>query len=131
MSDILNCFTAVNVFNIPEYGYGKVEIDISKRAYDRKFIIWQKMFSFFVDGSKPNIENDIGSIKYQEFWKRNYKHLWHVVWVPVKIAYNKSKATQYCRDRFGENCFQENDSVKITPAEYAENNLQVTKNCRP
>ena len=128
MSDILNCFTAVKVFNIPEYGYGKVEIDISKRVYDRRFIIWQKMFSFFVDGSLPDIKESIGSAEYDEFWKRNYKHLWHVVWVPVKIAYNKSKATQYCRDRFGENCFQENDSVKIT---FASDKKLSALNCRP
>ena len=37
----------------------------------------------------------------------------HKRWVPVTVCRKKSEAVDYCRDRFGRNCFKDNDKVKV------------------
>ena len=50
MSDI-NSFTHYKVFKPEERGFGRVRLDISKRKYDNRWVVWQKMLSILVDGT--------------------------------------------------------------------------------
>ena len=60
----LEQLTGQKIFNVNPESFGKVHIDISKRAYDGMYTIWQQMWPFFVDGSWLNIEKEVGGIEY-------------------------------------------------------------------
>lgn len=111
MSDI-NSFTHYKVFKPEERGFGRVRLDISKRKYDNRWVVWQKMLSILVDGTFENV--NVGGSEYSRYLESNHRWIWSVIWVPVEVAFNKSKALKYCRARFGEDCFNENVDVKIT-----------------
>ena len=109
----LEQLTGQKIFNADPETFGKVHIDISKRAYDGMYTIWQLMWPFFVDGSWLNIEKEVGGIEYCKFFEKHSSYLGHTIWVPVAILHSKAKATKYCRDRFGRHCFKDNDNVVI------------------
>ena len=109
----LEQLTSQKIFNVNPESFGKVHIDISKRAYDGMYTIWQLMWPFFVDGSWLNIEKEVGGIEYCKFFEKHSSYLGHTIWVPVAILHSKAKATKYCRDRFGRHCFKDNDNVVI------------------
>ena len=74
----------------------KVHIDISQRPYDSKYIIWEQLYP---DNS---VREDGRRIQY--LLPR---------WVCTNVFKNKTGATQYCKERFGRNCFKENEQVSI------------------
>ena len=72
----------------------KVKIDITQRASDNSYVVWERMPSTILQGG----------VEKKWTLKR---------WVSVAVFRTKSKATNYCTKRFGRNCFKENEAVTI------------------
>ena len=96
----------------------KKQIDIQQRAYDGRFVVWEKKWPYVVFGytDKHNTfcSNLTDSLKDHDFVENDsLAKYWFKMWVPVIIVRDKAAATKYCRSRFGRNCFKENDKVVI------------------
>ena len=74
----------------------KVHNDISQRSYDDKYIVWEQLY---LDAPVTECVNRKAYILPR--------------WVCTNIFKNKTGATQYCKERFGRNCFKENEQVSI------------------
>ena len=85
----------------------QTHIDIQQRKYDQQFIVWERMYCWKAgdDTYLPETQD--------EFRAKIPPYARHKLWVPVTVCRKKSEAVDYCRDRFGRNCFKDNDKVKV------------------
>ncbi len=72
----------------------KVKIDITQRASDNSYVVWERMPSTILQGG----------VEKRWTLKR---------WVSVAVFRTKSKAANHRTERFGRNCFKENEAVTI------------------
>ena len=82
----------------------QTHIDIQQRKYDQQFIVWERMYCWKAGDNTYVPETEDEKIPPYALHKR---------WVPVTVCRKKSEAVDYCRDRFGRNCFKDNDKVKV------------------
>ena len=85
-------------------GEEQIHIDIQQRKYDHQFIVWERMYCWKAGDNVYVPETGDERIPPYALHKR---------WVPVTVCSKKSEAIDYCRNRFGRNCFNENDKVIV------------------
>ena len=94
----------------------KIQIDIQKRTYDSKYVIWEQKWPYVALGYTDRHEKFYSNLTAEDHkWVENdslAKH-WYKMWIPVVILKDKAAAVKYCRTWFGRHCFKENDGVAI------------------
>lgn len=88
-----------------------VKIDLKRREYDGKWLVYEAVPSHVLIGGEERVEFD-------EKWPADVgyfpAHYCQPLWVIAAVCENKSAATSYCRKRFNRNCFHDdNPNVSI------------------